>query len=69
MAVLAGSDDVVGDLPPDAADNLRQLDFDRDGDIATGRRLAPLEAKPGAAEDALEEVVNRTEAGAGIEAA
>ena len=40
VAVLAGADDVVGDLAPHPGRHLGQLDLDRDHDVAARRRRA-----------------------------
>jgi D-serine deaminase-like pyridoxal phosphate-dependent protein len=70
VAVLAGTDGVVGHLAAGAGRDLRQLDLNLDADVAAGRSRASTTTEPesAAAEEGLEDVVDRAEAGAGVEA-
>src|SRR6185295_9229307 len=68
VAVLAAADDVVGDLAAGADGDVGQLDLDLDQDVAARRRLAAAEPDP-AAEEGLEDVIDRAEAGPRLESA
>jgi hypothetical protein len=71
-ALLAGADGVEGDLALHPGHDLLQLDFGGHQDVAAGcpPAAAAAEAEPLAAEERLEEVVDRAEGGAArVEAA